>query len=53
MGRFRNLPATIWKEEEEEALRTAKRWRNRERTNWTDGSRLDDGRVGVVAVWWK
>lgn len=23
------------------------------RTIWTDGSRLDNGRVGVAAVWWR
>ena len=51
-GRFRNFPGNIVKDEEEEgALRTAKRRKDRRKTIWADGSRLDNGKVGAVAVW--
>ena len=35
----------------EEALRTAQEWTDQEGTVWTDGSRLDDGRVGAAWAW--
>ena len=35
-----------------EALRVAKNWRDKN-TIWTDGSRLEDRRVGAAAVWWR
>ena len=37
-------------EKREEALRVAKRWKNEKGKIWTDGPRLDDGKVGAVAV---
>ena len=37
-------------EKKEEALRTAKEW-DRPGTVWTDGSRQEDGAVGVACVW--
>ena len=52
-GRFRNLSGRVVKEAGEEAFWTARRWRGRERTVWTDGSKLIDGKVGAAAVWWK
>jgi hypothetical protein len=36
---------------EEEALARAASWDEWECTTWTDGSRLDDGRVGCSVVW--
>ena len=30
-----------------------KRWGRKREGIWTDGSRLDDGRVGAAAVWWE
>ena len=33
------------------AVETAREWEDN--TTWTDGSRLDDGRVGTVVVWWQ
>lgn len=47
MGRFK-CPGYIVKEEEEEALQTTKRWQDRERTIYTDGPRLDIGKVWAV-----
>ena len=35
----------------EEALEVAQRWTDRERTAWTDGSRLEGGEVGAAVVW--
>ena len=37
-------------EKKKEALRTAKEW-DRPDTLWTDGSRQEDGAVGVACVW--
>ena len=36
----------------EEALRTAKEWKDLSRTVWTGGSRLGSGRVGATVAWW-
>ena len=36
--------------EEREALRVAEEWTGG--TTWTNGSHLEDGRVGAAAVWW-
>ena len=36
-----------------EALRVAKGWQDKKNSIWTDGSRLEDGRVGAAAVWWR
>ena len=35
------------------AYQAAKNWSDRRNTIWTDGSRLEDGRVGAAAVWWR
>ena len=43
MGGFWNIPGRIVKEGEE-ALRTAKRLKDKKRTIWTDGPRLNDGK---------
>ena len=42
------MPRIHSKEEEEEALQTTKRWQDRERTIYTDGPRLDIGKVRAV-----
>lgn len=39
--------------EKEEVPKTAEEWQEKIWTIWTDGPRLDDGRLGVVAVWWE
>ena len=31
----------------------AQEWKDLERTVWTDGSRLEDGRVGAAWAWWQ
>lgn len=36
-----------------EALRIAKEWKDRRDSIWTNGSRLEDGRVGAATVWWR
>jgi hypothetical protein len=36
---------------EEEAVARATDWTDKECTAWTDGSRLDDGKVGCSVVW--
>ena len=35
-----------------EALRKAKGWKDTRNSIWTDGSRLEGGKVGAAAVWW-
>ena len=49
---FRELRAEVYVEKKEEALRTAKEWpeENQIDTVWTDGSRLDDKRVGAAVA---
>ena len=39
--------------QEEEALQVAREWTDLERTVWTDGSRLESGRVGAAWAWWQ
>ena len=36
----------------EEALKTAKEWQDRDRTIWTDGTRLEDGSIGAAIALW-
>ena len=39
--------------QKEEALQVAQEWTDLERTVWTDGSRLENGRVGAAWTWWQ
>ena len=50
---FRRFKGRIQIDPRGEALRAAKGWGDRRNTVWTDGSRLEDGRVGAVVVWWR
>ena len=47
---FRELRAEVYVDKKEDALRKAKEWteEDQEDTVWTDGSRLEDGRVGAA-----
>jgi len=45
--------ATIVIESKEEAAAIAKGWQDKLNTVWTDGSRLEDGRVGAAVAWEK
>ena len=36
----------------EETLEIAREWKDPSRTVWTDGSRLENGRVGATSAWW-
>ena len=49
---FKELRAEVHVEKKEEALRTAKEWpeANQMDTIWTDGSRLEDKRVGSAVA---
>ena len=48
-GRFMTFPVGIVRKKEEDALQTAQQWRHRNNTTRTDGSSLDNGRVGSPA----
>ena len=37
----------------EEALAATLEWKDQSGTVWTDGSRLENGKVGAAAVWWE
>ena len=48
---LREFQGEVFVDSKEEALRTAQEWTDLERTVWTDGSRLDSGRVGAAWAW--
>ena len=48
----RRFQGKIEVEPREEALRKAKEWKDTKNSIWTDGSRLEGGKVGAAAVWW-
>ena len=50
---LREFQGEVIVEQKEDALRVAQEWRDLERTVWTDGSRLEDGRVGAAWAWWQ
>ena len=50
-GDFRVFPGQVHLTGSEEALGVAKGWNEWARTAWTDGSRLDNGRVGAAVAW--
>jgi ribonuclease HI len=52
-GDSRKLQGKLVVEEKEAATKTAKTWGEKENTIWTDGSRLDDKKVGCAMVWWE
>ena len=47
---FKELRAEVFVERMEEALETARNWKDQERTIWTDGSRLDNKAVGAAVA---
>ena len=49
---LRMFQGKVFVERKEEALRTAKEWKDLSRTAWTDGSRLENERVGAAVAWW-
>ena len=50
---LREFQGEVIVEQKEDTLRVAQEWRDLERTVWTDGSRLEDGRVGAAWAWWQ
>ena len=52
---FREIRATVYVERKEEALRVAREWtdENQKDTVWTDGSRLENERVGCAVAFKK
>ena len=48
---LREFQGEVVVDSKEEALRTAQEWTDQERIVWTDGSRLDNGRVGAAWAW--
>ena len=48
---LREFQGEVFVDSKEEALRTAQEWTDLEQAVWTDGSRLDNGRVGAAWVW--
>ena len=48
---LREFQGEVFVDSKEEALRTAQEWADQERAVWTDGSRLDNGRVGAAWAW--
>ena len=48
---LREFQGEVIVDSREEALQTAKEWEDQERAVWTDGSRLDSGRVGAAWAW--
>ena len=50
---FRELKGRVCVESREEALRTAREWRDRSCTVWTDGWRLESGAVGAAVAFWR
>ena len=49
-GRYRYFPGEIEAEGRKEAARKATEWGDRKNTVWTDGSMLEDGRVGAACM---
>ena len=47
---FKELRAEVFVERKEEALETARNWKDHERTIWTDGSQLDNKAVGAAVA---
>ena len=50
-GGHRVFPGRVIVRGREEAWTTAREWKGDSRTAWTDGSRLDNGKVGAAVVW--
>ena len=50
---LREFQGQVIVEQKEDALRTALEWKDLRRTVWTDGSRLESGRVGAAWAWWQ
>ena len=48
---LREFQGEVFVDSKEDALRVAQEWADQERTVWTDGSRLDNGRVGAAWAW--
>ena len=48
---LREFQREVFVDSKEEALRMAREWTDQERTVWTDGSRLNNGRVGAAWAW--
>ena len=42
----------VYVDRKEEAMDIVKEWKDRSGTMWTDGSRLESGRVGAAVSWW-
>ena len=51
--KFKALRGKVFVESKEDALRTAREWRDRPCTVWTDGSRMENGAVGAAVAFWK
>ena len=50
---LREFQGEVHVAQKEEALQVAQEWTDLERTVWTDGSRLENGRVGAAWAWWQ
>ena len=50
-GSLQEFQGEVHVAQKEEALQVAQEWADLERTVWTDGSRLDSGRVGAAWAW--
>ena len=48
---LREFQGEVVVDSKQEALKTAREWTDQERTVWTDGSRLDSGRIGAAWAW--
>ena len=48
---MRLFQGKVYVERKEEALKTAKEWKDLSGTMWTDGSRPEDGKVGAAVAW--
>ena len=49
---FRQLEGDVVLDRKEDALNTGKEWQDRDRTIWTDGSRLEDVSIGAAITLW-
>ena len=52
-GSLREFQGEVHVTQKEEALQVAQEWTDLERTVWTNGSRLESGRVGAAWTWWQ
>ena len=52
-GALRCFQGRVHVDSREEALSAALEWTDQSGTVWTDGSRLENGKVGAAAVWWE